>query len=69
MEKIAQSPYTLIEEPEVEVMNVHTDDLLFEIMTKSRTVEQLIAIYNQKGEEMNNFQSSVFLTRFMKLVK
>ena len=39
MDVIAKSPYILIEEPEVEVMNAHTDDVLFEILTRCRTTE------------------------------
>ena len=35
---IAKEPYILIEEPEVEVMNMQTDDILFDIMTRSRDV-------------------------------
>ena len=69
MDVIAKQPYILIEEPEVVVMNTQTDDILFEIMTKSRTSDDLIHVYKTSKDQMNSLQRSVFLTRLVKFMK
>ena len=69
LETIANEPYILIEEPEVEIINSHTDDILFEIMTKSRSVDNLVDLYRAKADQMKRLHNSVFLARFVKLLK
>ena len=54
MDVIAKQPYILIEEPEVVVMNTQTDDILFEIMTKSRTSDDLMNVYRNSRDNMNS---------------
>ena len=69
IDKIANSRYVLVEEPVVEVLDPHTDDMLFEILTRCRTVDNLVELYKLKSESMSNFHNSVLLTRFVKLLK